>query len=71
MTIKLTPDSSQIHSIGYDKEKQIFEIVYKNGAKYHYLEVLEELWEKAQTAESVGKFCSAHIKPHQYKLISK
>jgi len=71
MTIKLTPESSQIHSIGYDKERQTFEVVYKNGAKYHYYNVSEELWEKAQTAESVGKFCSAHIKPHEYKLISK
>lgn len=71
MIIKPTPDSSQIHSIGYDKERKIFEIVYKNMAKYHYFQVSEELWEKAQAAESIGKFCSAHIKPHEYKLISK
>lgn len=71
MTIKLTPDSSQIHSIGYDKERQTFEIVYKNMAKYHYYDVPEELWQQAQTAESIGKFCTAHIKPHSYKLISK
>lgn len=71
METKLTPESSQIHSIGYDKESKTFEIVYKNKSKYHYYNVAEELWQQAQSAESVGKFCSAHIKPHEYKLISK
>ncbi|MFA7289595.1 MAG: KTSC domain-containing protein [Melioribacteraceae bacterium] len=69
MKIKLTPDSSQIHSIGYDEERKTFEIVYKNMAKYHYFNVPAELWQQAQTATSIGKFCGAHIKSHDYKLI--
>lgn len=68
---KSTPSSSQIKSIGYDKENKIFEIVYKNNAKYHYSDVSEDLWEKAKEAESIGKFCAAYIKPRAYKLISR
>lgn len=71
METKLTPNSSQIKSVGYDKENKIFEIVYKNDAKYHYSDVSEDLWEKAKEAESIGKFCAAYIKPHNYKLISR
>ena len=71
MIVKQTPDSSQIKSIGYDAEHKIFEITYKNDAAYHYFDVAPELWEQAQSAESVGKFCAEHIKTHKYKLISR
>lgn len=64
-----TPNSSQISSIGYDVDKKIFEIIYKNGSKYHYADVEPELWEQAKAAESIGKFCAAHIKPHKYTKI--
>ena len=66
MEIKQTPESSQISSIGYDVDKKIFEIVYKNGSKYHYFDCKLELWDQAKAADSVGKFCAAHIKPHKY-----
>ena len=71
MIIKQTPDSSQIKSIGYNKEEKIFEITYKNGAIYDYFDVDPSLWEQAQTAPSIGKFCAQYIKPHSYKLISR
>lgn len=71
MEIKLTPDSSQIKSIGYSAEDKVFEIIYKNDAKYHYYDVAPELWEQAKQAESIGKFCHANIKNHQYKRIEK
>lgn len=71
MQIKQTPDSSQIKSIGYDSENKVFEIVYKNDAMYHYYHVAEELWEQAQTAISIGKYCAQYIKNHSYRLISR
>ncbi len=69
MITKQTPESSQISSIGYDVDTRIFEIVYKNGSKYHYKNVKPELWEEAQTAISIGKFCAANIKPHEFTKI--
>jgi len=66
---KQTPDSSQIKSIGYDSESKVFEVIYKNGAKYHYSNVSPELWEEAKTAPSIGKFVHANIKSHEYKKI--
>ena len=71
METRQTPDSSQIKSIGYDKESKVFEIVYKNDSKYHYYNIEPNLWTDAQTCESIGKFCAAHIKPNKYKLISR
>lgn len=65
-----TPNSSQISSVGYDEEKKIFEIVYKNGSKYHYSDVSADLWAKAQEAESIGKFCAFFIKPYKYTKIA-
>jgi len=66
----LTPDSSQISSIGYDENKKIFEVVYKsNGSVYHYSEVKPELWQQAKEAVSIGKFVGAHIKNHKFTKI--
>jgi len=72
MITKATPDSSQILSIGYDKEQKIFEVIYKGktNSTYHYYSVVESLWEDAQKAESIGKFVSTYIKPHQYKKVA-
>lgn len=70
MKTKLVENSSQINEIGYDEQKLIFQVVYKNGAKYHYLEVPKEIWEQAQTAESMGKYVAAHIKSvYQFKKV--
>jgi len=70
METKLTPESSQISSIGYDAEKKIFEVVYKsNGSRYHYHNVSADLWEKAKAADSVGKFVGAYIKSHKFTKV--
>lgn len=66
----LTPESSQISSIGYDVNTKVFEIVYKsNGSTYHYTDISLELWEGAKAAESKGKYCAAHIKSHKFTKI--
>lgn len=62
-------NSSQVSRIGYNKETKVFEVTYKSGVTYHYSGVAADLWDKAKTAESVGKFVNAYIKPHKYKLV--
>jgi len=70
MDKKLTPESSQISSIGYDAKTKVFEVVYKsNGSIYHYKDVKPELWEEAQKADSIGKYVGAYIKSHKFTKV--
>jgi len=70
METKTITNSSQVSEIGYDKESKIFEVIYKNGAKYQYYNVEEEIWTNAQSAESVGKYVAAHVKPHKFQKVA-
>lgn len=47
--------SSNIVEMGYDKEKQILEVVFKSGGTYQYLNVDPKDVESLKTAPSVGK----------------
>lgn len=69
MKTKAITNSSQVTSIGYDLDRRTFEVIFKNGSVYHYYDVAPELWEEAQTVESIGKFVAQKIKSHSYKLI--
>ena len=69
METKTITNSSQVIEIGYDKESKVFYVTYKNGGKYAYDNVEADLWEKAQTAESTGKFVAAYIKNHSFRKL--
>ncbi len=59
---KETPESSNILSVGYNKEKEVMRIVFKGGSAYRYYGVDEELFVSATSSLSVGKFVHAHVK---------
>jgi len=69
MKTKLVENSSQVSEIGYDEKEKIFLVVYKTGAKYHYYNIEPEIWEGAQSAESVGSYIHQHVKTHSYKRV--
>lgn len=48
--------SSNIDSIGYNKEEQQLFIKFNNGSLYMYNDVPEDVWEDLQNSESKGKF---------------
>ena len=54
--------SSNIKSIGYDKEKNILEVAFNNRSVYRYYDVPEYLYEQLMRADSHGKFLNAYIK---------
>lgn len=54
--------SSNIKSIGYDKERNILEVAFNNRSVYRYYDVPEYLYEGLMNADSHGKFLHAHIK---------
>lgn len=69
METKKIENSSQVDEIGYSKEDKIFMVVYKNGAKYHYFNVPQEVWDGAQSAESVGSYVHKNVKGYSYKRV--
>lgn len=61
----LTPDSHQIHSIGYDAERRMCVIRFKSSAEtkaYGYPGFSPELWAEFDAAESKGSFFYRRIK---------
>jgi ATP-dependent DNA helicase RecG len=54
--------SSNISSIGYDKEAQILEIEFHHGAIYQYVEVPEKVYEELMSSPSQGAYFMNKIK---------
>ena len=54
--------SSNIHSIGYDSENHILEIVFLSGGIYRYFDVTQLIYEQLMEASSHGKFFAQYIK---------
>jgi hypothetical protein len=57
-------ESSNILSIGYDPEKFILEVEFKDDTIYHYFEVPENHYKALMSALSQGKYLSQFIKPN-------
>lgn len=58
---RITVDSSNIISIGYDELKKVLEIEFKNGI-YQYLNFSKEVYEKFIDASSKGSFFHRFIR---------
>lgn len=54
--------SSNIESIGYDKDNSILEVGFLNGTVYQYFDVPEEIWDAFREADSKGRFLNSKIK---------
>jgi len=54
--------SSNIRSIGYDKELKILEVVFKSSAIYEYYGVPQNIYQGLTEAPSKGKFLNEQIK---------
>ena len=62
--------SSHIDSIGYDPDKQIMEVEFKDKSVYQYFEVPEHLYLGIMQAESKGKYLHQRIKgKFEYKKV--
>ena len=55
-------NSSNIESVGYDREQNILEIAFKGGGIYQYFNVSEAIYDELMAAESHGKYFHANIK---------
>ena len=59
---RLTVDSSNLESIGYDVESQILEVEFKHRSVYQYFGVPKDVYLKLMNADSHGVFFSANIR---------
>jgi len=55
--------SSNVASVGYDRDLQILEIEFLHGSIYQYFNVTEDVWEQLISASSKGRFLNQQIKP--------
>lgn len=61
--IERTPvESSYIASVGYDAERSIVAVEFKDGSVWHYAGVSAALWEALLDSESKGRFFGAQIR---------
>jgi hypothetical protein len=63
--------SSDIKSIGYDRESHILEIEFHSGGIYQYFNVPVTIYENFMSASSHGEFFHQNIKDvYQFSKIS-
>ncbi|HAX79943.1 MAG TPA: KTSC domain-containing protein [Cyanobacteria bacterium UBA11372] len=58
----LPVDSTMANSIGYDPDRQLLQIEFKNGSVYEYEGVDEETWEDLLETNSPGRYYNREIK---------
>ena len=62
--------SSNIESVGYDRESETLEIEFKSGGVYRYSNVPHTAYTNLVMAESVGKYFHQHIKgEYEYEKV--
>jgi len=55
-------ESTNVDSVGYDTASQTLEVEFTNSNVYQYFDVPQEIYDELISADSVGKYLSAHIK---------
>ena len=69
---RLSVESSNLASIGYDADDNILEIEFNHGGIYQYFNVPSEVYEELMNADSHVKYFAANIKnDYDYIKISK
>lgn len=56
------PDSSNIHELAFDDERDELIVTFKGGVRYRYADVKRSVYDDLIAAESVGKHFAAYVK---------
>jgi hypothetical protein len=59
---RLSVDSSNIKSIGYDENRNTLEVEYNGGSVYQYFDVPNKVYQDIISTNSVGRYLYANIK---------
>lgn len=55
-------ESSNIESIGYDKDKKILEVEFTSGAIFRYTDIVKKVHNELMNAESIGSYFGRNIR---------
>ena len=66
---RIPVNSSNILSIGYDKQSSVLEVEFSSGSVYQYLDVPEHLHNELMQASSLGGFLNDNIVKYHYRYI--
>jgi len=61
--------SSQISYIGYDEDKSILYITFKNDSTFRYFDVEKEIYNTLKTSTSVGKYFNSIKNNYEYEKV--
>ena len=59
-------ESSNLAQVGYDDDRSLLLLEFKNGGKFAYPNVERETFDDMMDADSIGKFFFANIKKLDY-----
>lgn len=65
--------SSNINSVGYNKEKTLLEVEFFDGSVYQYYPVSEDVYDEIMTSDSICKTFNQKVKSNKsiaYKKMS-
>ena len=62
-TTDVQVESSSLQTVGYASETRSLQITFRNGRRYRYFEVPDEVHQELLRAESKGRYFNAAIKP--------
>lgn len=57
-----TPQSSNVAGFCYDHTNQTLTVEFKNGSRYNYYDVPQQVYEGMNAADSKGKYLNDEIK---------
>lgn len=60
--LKHSVASSNLASVGYNRETETLEVEFLNGSVYQYYDVPENMYDELMMAGSKGQFLHAYIK---------
>lgn len=67
---KTFTNSSQVSQINYVPDEKIMGVTFLTGKRYQYFDVPKEVFERAKSAESIGKFLNSEVKnKYEYRQI--
>ena len=67
---KLTAESSNVVSVGYDETSRVLEIEFTRRAVYQYVDVPPAIYEGLLAADSPGKYLNANVRGFRYEKVS-
>jgi hypothetical protein len=63
---RIPVESSNLTSVGYDRQSSILEVEFRSGGIYQYFGVPEHIYEGLISAGSKGSYFHQHIKKAGY-----